>query len=37
VVLWSKVAVFQLTVVWQFAQLLAAKAGPAFGCGGLLV
>ena len=37
VVLWSKVAVVQLTVVWQVAQLAAANMAPAAVCGGALV
>jgi hypothetical protein len=37
VVLWSNVAEFQLTVVWQVEQFVAANWAPAVECTGLLV
>ncbi len=37
VVLWSNVAVVQLTVVWQVEQFAAANVAPAAECGGALV
>ncbi len=37
VVLWSKVAVVQLTVVWQVLQFAAANVAPADECVGALV
>jgi hypothetical protein len=37
VVLWSKVAVFQVMVLWHVEQFAAAKGAPADGCAGLLV
>ncbi len=37
VVLWSNVAVVQLTVEWQVEQFAAANAAPATECGGALV
>ena len=37
VVLWSKVDVVQLTVLWQLVQLAVANVGPAEECVGLLV
>ena len=37
VVLWSNVAVVQLTVVWQVEQFAAANVFPAAECGGAFV
>jgi hypothetical protein len=37
VVLWSNVAVFQLTVVWQVEQFATANVAPAAECGGAFV